>query len=608
MNTIVAYIGQNSSPTPSIGDLFVTAGRSNPAIECRYRNGLAVGTTTQSSSPGVCSAILEQDDYLLVLDGQFYNRSELKESLDTGLRGNSPDTDVELLLTAYQYWGQDCIDHIIGDFSFIIWDSTRESLYCARDRTGIRSLYYTKTSSGFLISSELAPLLAHPSVDTTANEGLLAEHFLENLTSRSETFYNDVQKIPAGTILIADRTGTDIQRYWLPSDGPQLEGLSEDELVARLRELLNTVVTSQIQHPEATAVLMSGGMDSTAIACQAQRSVETTIPAISAIFNELPAQDEREHIQTVAEHCNLSVHKVRGCEHWPLSKASCYETAMRGGPRCDMNMPLNSALYQEAASRGRPVLLTGIGGNAFDGTRLSYTDRLAQGELIGVFTDMLRDSVSTLSLLYWYGLSLIAPGIIYRLSALTSDTMVAPDSVLGPTLQSRVDLSTRLEPSETPEGWGEALQHFWRNDLGVHRDFALSAERRMGRHLGVEFRYPLLDARIIEFIFALPARQRFQAGEKKHLFREAMVNRLPESVRTQKKTVDFSPIAHRGFRHREATKVRSLQKDSLLVERGYIDSRWFDQVVSRYLEGDNTQLTSLWHLLSAELWMRNYEV
>ena len=177
----------------------------------------------------------------------------------------------ELILDAYEKWGDDCVKHLLGDFAFAIWDDRRKRLFCARDHFGVKPFFYTHIGDNFNFSSTLNEL----KVSTELNEIAIGDYLLFGVNQdQSTTVFKDIQRLPPGHTLIVENNQIKIQRYWTPSLPAEIRFRDPDSYVERFLELLTLAVTDRLR-TDRVAISMSGGLDSTslaAIASQARNS------------------------------------------------------------------------------------------------------------------------------------------------------------------------------------------------------------------------------------------------------------------------------------------------------------------------------------------------
>jgi asparagine synthase (glutamine-hydrolysing) len=228
----------------------------------------ALGQCERAVTPGAARlqpCANEEGTVRLVLDGRFDNVADLTGAFTAAglpLRGCS---DVELLLQAYELWGQDCAEHLIGDFAFAIWDSRRRALVCARDVLGTRPLYLHVGDTCIAAASEIAPLLRHPKVSRRPNEGYLAECLNGRARHPSDTVWQDVTRLEPAHALVAERGRVAVRRYWQPDPTRTISYRSDDEYAEHLAELIRVAVASRMRNAPKVGMMLSGGVDSSSI-------------------------------------------------------------------------------------------------------------------------------------------------------------------------------------------------------------------------------------------------------------------------------------------------------------------------------------------------------
>jgi asparagine synthase (glutamine-hydrolysing) len=230
-----------------------------------------------------------------------------KLQIPHGSNGNGPQwripNDAELILFAYQAWGEDCVKHLIGDFAFAIWDGRERKLFCARDHVGIKQFYYAALSDCFIFSNTLNSIRVHPRVSENLNEVAVGDFFLfgqnEDL---STTIFSDIRRVPAGNLLTLS-SSLAIRRYWGPSPDREIKFQRRAEYVERFQELLAQAVDDRLR-TNRVGVSMSGGLDSTSVAAVAldlwrQRGESHELEAFSGVYDRLIPDQER-HYSTLA--------------------------------------------------------------------------------------------------------------------------------------------------------------------------------------------------------------------------------------------------------------------------------------------------------------------
>jgi asparagine synthase (glutamine-hydrolysing) len=174
--------------------------------------------------------------------------------------------DAELILYAYEAWGEDCVKHLLGDYAFAIWDSRQRRLFCARDHFGVKQFYYAHLGSTFIFSNTLNCLRLHPAVSDELNEVAIGDYLLFGLNQDlSSTVFSDIYRLPQASHLKASISGKTIQRFWTAPTNGQIQFPNSEDYVERFKQLFSLAVKDRLRSNKIS-ISMSGGLDSTSVA------------------------------------------------------------------------------------------------------------------------------------------------------------------------------------------------------------------------------------------------------------------------------------------------------------------------------------------------------
>src|SRR2546427_256925 len=239
-------------------------------------------------------------DLVLVADARIDNRGELCSLLPAP----SDATDAELILAAYERWGEHCPEHLLGDFAFAMWDGRTQRLFCARDHFGVKPLYYHhRPSRLFAFASEIKGLLALPDVPRRLNETRVADYLVPLLEDKVITFYEEIVRLPPAHRMVVSRDGVLIEQYWALDPEREIRMKSDAEYAEAFREIFTEAVRCRLRSAFPVGSMLSGGLDSSSIACVARELLAEDgggkLHTFSAIFPDVPECDEREYIDAV---------------------------------------------------------------------------------------------------------------------------------------------------------------------------------------------------------------------------------------------------------------------------------------------------------------------
>ena len=250
----------------------------------------------------------------IVADARVDGRQALIAEL--GAREQEPctgdATDAELILRAYCVWGDDCVAHLLGDFTFAVWDGPQRRLFCARDQLGVKPLFYAQIGQTIVISNTLDCIRLHPAVSRDLNDTAIADFLLFGANQQSDTTsFRDIRRLPSAHSITWSKDMTRCRRYWtLPVEDP-IHFRRADDYTDRFTELLRGALRDRLR-TRRVGVLMSGGLDSPAITAVAldvlrERSADFFLEAITSVYDRLIPDFERHFAGLVAEHLNIPI-------------------------------------------------------------------------------------------------------------------------------------------------------------------------------------------------------------------------------------------------------------------------------------------------------------
>jgi asparagine synthase (glutamine-hydrolysing) len=574
--------------------------------------------TTPESVSEVQPLLNESGDYCLTLDGRVDNRQELEEALyakGAVLRENS---DAELVMRAYEQWGEDCPAKIIGDFAFAIWDRRKQQLLCARDILGIRPFYYYADDRSFLFASDMQPLFEAPQVERKPNLPLIGLQLSDSFGDQEQTRYANVFRLPPRSILIV-RNGIRTKRmYWDVDPVRTIRYRSDAEYAEHFLSIFQESVRSQVRSRGKVGARLSGGLDSSSIVCVAQKLFrENSIPnpgfeSFSNVFDGL-ACDERTYIHDVVEKCGVKANYFSYAakpQIGDFSEVSRYPDVLYH-PVVLMNVPL----YRAMQASGVHVVLDGTGGDELLAAGCEHlTDLVSAGRFRETWTQARFASTATqtpiFKLLFNYGLIPFIPNAlkpilrpIHRLARRHK-----PYQYVRPEFLRSVGLGNRPGRRAVKRGFPTRSQEriyeglFW----GWNATVALELMDLFTSRFSLEFRYPFFDRRLIEFLLAIPAEQQWRQDQTKFILRTAMKGILPESVRQRRGKAEFSPVMNAEMTGSLSVRMDEIFDNSVMAEWGILDSLKLVELNRQYQRAPTARdAGQLSFLLGLELWFRS---
>lgn len=556
-------------------------------------------------------------DLVVTADARIDNRAELMSALGLGSQA-APITDGELIVHAYERWGERCPERLTGDFAFAIWDGRRQALFCARDHVGVKPFYYHHRPGRFVaFASEIKGLLAVPEVPRRLNEIRVAEHLLPLLEDKAITFYEEIVRLPPAHRMTVTRDGVSLEPYWALDPDRELRLGSDGEYAEAFRDILTESVRCRLRSAYPVGSQLSGGLDSSAIVCVARRLFAEnggkTLHTFSAVFDEVPECDERRYIEAVLGGGGVEPHYMRGDRLSPLGDIDRV-LEHQEEPFLAPNLFLYWESCRLAKEHGVRVILDGLDGDATVSHGFVYLAELARaGEWSGFLREVkglsTRLVMSQATVIRRYALAALAPQPLrwaWRTVKGTNALGWGADSMVCPQLAQRANLKAReavLQNGRHPPR--SARQAHWRGLTSGLIPSALEITDKAAAAFGLEPRHPFFDRRLVEFCLALPGDQKLRDGWTRAIERRALADVLPEEIRWRGKT-NLTAQFLRALRIFEQDRLHQLLVTEPAPLRGFVDMRRLRTVYRDYeLRGARDSAYKVWQAATLALWLRH---
>ncbi len=553
----------------------------------------------------------------VVQNGEIYNYRELSEQLRASGHTLRTRSDTEVLAHLYEEHGPDFVERLRGMFALAVWDVRRGRLVLARDRFGIKPLYYGVAGGRLAWASELKALLRQPDFDREVDLDALEAYLALNAIPGQMSIFRSVRKLPAGNLLVweAERgeAGIEIRQYALPRFRPAAELRREDEatLAAELRERLRDSVRAHLIADVPVGVLLSGGIDSSALVALAAQESEERVRTFSIGFEER-SFNELENARLVAERYGTDHHEL-------VVRPDAVELFPRLVEAFDEPFGDSSALptylVSQLARTDVKVALSGEGGDELFGGYYTYVaDRLA-GRLRHVAT-ALRPLVERLPS------STEKVSFDYKAKRFVRAAHLPPlerhhawKEIFSPAQRSALLLPGqrgsrdpldiyRRRYAET--AGAEPLARFQDVDMGIYLvdDLLVKVDRASMAH-SLETRVPFLDPLVAELALAVPDSTKVRGFAKKRLLRRAVAPLLPREVLRAKKH-GFSIPAAAWFRGPLEPFARDVLAPTVIARQGFFRPAAVTALIERHVSRREDLSRQIWNVLAFTLWYEQY--
>lgn len=536
----------------------------------------------------------------ILFDGRLDNREEIIRLLkkEPGMTGQP---DAMLVLLAYRCWGCESFAKLLGDFAFIIFEPDEKALTLVRDQLGGRRLCYTEVGDSILIASEEQALLSNPDVKLEINESSIAAYFADTDSFVGETYFRNIIDLLPGHWMRIDLKKITTQQYWRLPCTREHWNLSWGEVQEIYRAKLYSAVESRLRGITQTAVMLSGGIDSSSVLAAAVEVAQTEAQkpvAVSHVFDRFEGCDERIYLRDIYDKTGVRSIQVVCDDYWPLYSEERYTHSTIN----DINLDLNGTRYESddiVRQQGiRIVLHGGYGDEQYAGYPYWLRDLFSAGRY--------RPAIGAL----YSEMASIPPGRWLRDPALRR---LLPFSSIIRGRRSRkrewMTSYTLKNLPEIPEIDLMADRRRWHRErfsgcVGLSTASGYSMLHASAQHCSIDMRAPYQDRRLLEFVLNLPAYYLYdhEGRRDRPLVRDAMKSILPDSVATRRDKTKFTNFVIHGITDGAPDRVRRLLSRSDAVWPDYVEPKWlFDTLGALHSEPAGFRV--LWSCICLELWM-----
>jgi asparagine synthase (glutamine-hydrolysing) len=561
----------------------------------------------------------EDGSVCIVFNGEIYNFRSLMPELARLGHTFRTKSDTEVIVHAWEAWGEACVERLRGMFAFALWDRNRETLFLARDRLGVKPLYYAILSDGMLVfGSELKALLAHGGLGLDIDPCAVEEYFALGYVAEPRTIFRSAAKLPPAHTLTFRRgePAPPPKEFWdvrFTVDSRLDEGAARAELVARLEESVQLRLVSEVP----LGAFLSGGVDSSAVVATMAAVSADPVNTCSIAFAD-PAFDESAYAREVADRYGTRhfVDRVESDDFDLVDRLA----AVYDEPYADSSA-IPTYRVCELARRHVTVALSGDGGDeSFGGYRryrlhlieerlrraLPFAVRRPLFGMLGrlypkadwaprvfraktTFEALARDPVHA----YFHSVSIMRDAMRAQLFAGTFKSRLGGYSAL--------EVFRRHAERANPDDPLALIQYL---DLKTYLvgDINTKVDRASMAH-ALEVREPLMDHRLVEWLATLPSSFKIRGGEQKYLFKRAMEPKLPRRILYRPKMGFAVPLAN-WFRGPLRERLRAAVLGQALADTGFFDAACLERLVVEHQSGLRDHSAPLWSLLMFEAFLR----
>jgi len=541
----------------------------------------------------------------ITFNGEIFNYIELTEELLAKGHRFATRSDTEVILNAYREFGEDCVNHFNGQWSFAIWDSKEAKLFLSRDRSGVRPLFYTRTKDSFLFASEIKALFACPEVSREVDPRGMDQIFTFWVTLPPRTVFKSILQLPPGHSLTVRGGQVLVQRYWeapYRQNGDQQKG-TERELADELLRLLEDATRIRLRSDVPVGAYLSGGLDSTLTTALVRKIAGNRLRSFSITFADAEF-DESSYQQEASaflgtEHSNISCTRADIAQMFPQVIRHTEQPVLRTAP---VPMFLLSQLVQQS---GFKVVLTGEGADEALGgydifkeakIRRFWANNLDSKwrplllkRLYPYLQDFRKQSASNLKHFFRVDAGDIASPFFSHLPRWELTARLK--GLFSADFQAEIgkyDAISELAETLPPDfgSWPHFTQGEYLESTYFLSGYLLSSQGdRMAMAHSVEGRYPFLDYRVLAFAAKLPVNLKMKVLNEKYLLKRACEGVVPPSIVRRRKQPYRAPDSRCFFDAGAPEYVRELLAPCAIAEQGIFDAQAVSGLVGKFSAG-----------------------
>ncbi|MGA2667122.1 MAG: asparagine synthase (glutamine-hydrolyzing) [Patescibacteria group bacterium] len=559
----------------------------------------------------------DRGNLVIVFNGEVYNYLEIREELlDKGYQFKS-QSDTEVILAAYKEWGARCLDHFNGMWAFVIYDRRRRVLFGARDRLGVKPLYYFHDKNIFIFASEIKALLAHSNIKAKPNDKIVWDYLMQNglVDHTEETMFAGIKDLRAGHCFTIQNDKIKIEQWW-DLDHQKTTRFSNDrDYQEKFRELFFDSIKLRLRSDVPIGSCLSGGLDSSAIVCvvnkylkdENTKQVGKWQTTFSAVYDskKYPRYDETPYIREVIRktHAQSFFVKPSGAKLADeIEKLVWHQDTPFGST----SIYAQWDVFRLAAQHRVKVMLDGQGSDEFMAGYLFYREifllqMFKSFQLIDFAKGLMAYDFSANKFAFRdFTNSLLSRGVLGKTLASRYRKHQKEFEIFDPVFQQKYHHNYSLRPT------GDVFRNALYTSAKVGLASLLRYEDRNSMAFAIESRVPFLDYRLVEYLYSLPHSQKIRSGKTKWIMREALAGILPEKIKNRPDKIGFETPEKKWIKENLAQEFKKVFASESFRSRGYFNSLKVKQSFEDFLSDKTGDYRFFWRLYNLEIWFRTF--
>lgn len=564
---------------------------------------------------------MRRDSLVITFNGEIYNYNEIRQDLIFKGYTFKTKTDTEVILAAYQEWGEKCLDHFNGMWAFVIFNTLNGELFCSRDRMGVKPFYYYRDRNKFIFASEIKAILEDPTFKREPNNKIIYDYLVYGFTDHTkDTFFKDINQVLPGTFIKIKGENIKHKRYW-SIDPAKKANKTNSDLQSEFRNLFNNSVNLRLNADVPVGSCLSGGLDSSSIVMTINKilkekkasNINRWQKTFSSIFkgNEFNKINELKYIKKVVAETKAKAFYIE-----PDYKKLWYEIKkiirFQDEPFGSTSIFAQYEVFKLAKQKKVKVLLDGQGADEllagyFGTSGIYFISLIKQLKLFQAMSEYISfnkkhpTSVARKKVLRNI-LFILSQKLPYKFYGLVLRKFYTKSYLNKKFLQENNNIY-------------KLPNHFKRDIFKDFNLFLLTSislpqllhwEDRNSMSNSIESRVPFLDYRLIEFVFSLPSEMIIKNGVTKYILRESMKQLLPKAIYNRQDKIGFATPEEIWFKKYLSREIKKIVYSESFKKRPYFEWEKFVKYYEDFLSGKQSFDFAIWRCINLELWLREF--
>jgi asparagine synthase (glutamine-hydrolysing) len=542
----------------------------------------------------------EDGSLWIVFNGEIFNYIELRPALE--IRGHhfSTNSDTEVILHLYEEYGPGCLQYLNGQFALAIWDKRDQSLFLARDRVGVRPLFYSQINNQLVFGSEIKAMMAYPAIAAEIDPQALAEVFTYWSPLSPRTIFKGIFELPPAHFMLVKNGQTRIERYWCLDFSSSQNKITDQEYLEEFENLLVDATRIRLRADVPVGAYLSGGLDSSTTTALIRAYTTNHLDTFSISFSD-PSFDESHFQGLMAEQLGTNHHEVF-CEYNDIGRVFP-DVIWHAEVPILRTAPAPMYLLSELVRKNNfKVVLTGEGADEFLGGYDIFKEmkvrrfwarnpesKLRPNLLFTLYPDINRMSSSGAFLIGFFKRGLLETSSPFYSHSIRWSNTARTKRFFSEPNSDHLDTKNISELISLPpefSSWPELCQAQYLEIVTFLSPYLLSSQGdRMAMAHSVEGRYPFLDYRVIEFSNKLPVHLKMPVLTEKFILKQLGMKYLPDEIWQRVKRPYRAPIHRSFFDPRPLDYVEDLLSERALARTGYFDPQSVQRLVQKTMNG-----------------------